>query len=120
MDTGLWDKESSSYDNGGSIEDRAAYLFAMDQTLAAGSKLRVHFGGANPLPAAPGDGTDLWTATTPFVQATGDFVELANLSRSSLDCEVTPGGSCRAAQQLSISSSPRGRDCPVDTGERLP
>ena len=44
-----------NYVNGG-IEDRAAYLFPMDQTLAAGQKLRVRFGAAPAqLPAAPGE-----------------------------------------------------------------
>ncbi len=107
---GLWDKESSSYVNpDGSVEDRAAYLFPVGQTLAAGQTLRVHFGATpSPLPATPANSVDLWTGEPGFLQATGDFVELASLSRSSLSCVVTPGGSCRPAQQLSISSSPVG------------
>ncbi len=106
---GLWDKESSSYVNGGSVEDRAAYLFPMNQRLAAGQKLRVHFGATpSPLPTPPANSTDLWTGESSFIAPSGDFVELASLSRSSLDCEITPGGSCRPAQQLSISSSPVG------------
>ncbi len=106
---GFWDKESSSYVNGGSIEDRAAYLFPMDQTLAAGQKLRVRFGAVpSPLPATSTNTTDLWTGQSGFLAPSGDFVELASLSRSSLDCKVTAGGSCRPAQQLSIASSPVG------------
>ena len=53
---GLWDKESSSYVNGGSVEDRAAYLFPMNQRLAAGTEaaraLRSH---AEPAAHAPGE-----------------------------------------------------------------
>ena len=104
---GLWNRESSSYVNGVSIEDRAAYLFPMNQTLAAGKKLRVHFGGTNPLPAASADIVDLSTGMTPFVQATGDFVELASLSRSSLGCEL-PRGVLPGCPAVSISSSPVG------------
>ena len=50
--------------NGGSSEDRAAYLFPPEQKMPPGQTLRVHFGAIpNPLPAMPAGTTDLWTGS---------------------------------------------------------
>ena len=54
---GFWNTASSNYLNGADREDRAAYLFPADATLAAGQTLRVHFGDqpgtADPIPPTP-------------------------------------------------------------------
>jgi hypothetical protein len=108
---GFWNTSSSNYLNpsNGDREDRAAYLFPADATLAAGQTLRVH-SGAPPGPQANTSppGHDLWTGTPDFIGGTGDYVELAHLDRSQVDCRATAGGTCRGTKQQSIAPPPAG------------
>jgi hypothetical protein len=106
---GFWNTASSRSVNGGSIEDRAAYLFPAETRLAAGRKLRVHFGGGATQPTGTPEGvTRIWTTDVEFIGSTGDYVELANLNRAQISCAPTPGGTCRGTQPVSISSAPVG------------
>lgn len=107
---GLWDAQSSRYQNGGRIENRAAYLFPMDTRIAPGQTLRVQLTAEPPpvLPADPGGLTRLWSGRDGFVGATSDFVEVASLTGSQVACTATPGGSCRAARPVSAASPPVG------------
>ena len=106
---GFWNTASSAHVNGGSTEDWAAYLFPADTTLAAGRKLRVHFGGGATPPQGTPDGvTRMWTTDSAFIGLTNDYVELANLTRAQVSCVPTPGGTCRGTKQQSISSPPVG------------
>jgi endonuclease YncB( thermonuclease family) len=107
---GLWDAMSSRFPNGGSLENRAAYLFPTGTSVAPGQTLRVQLVTARP-PVPPADTTNLkrlWTGMDGFVGTTADFVEVANLNGAQVTCTATPGGSCRAAKPVSISSSPVG------------
>ena len=102
---GLWDHASA--DQGG--DERARYLFGPEQSIPARSRLLVHLGRTpDYLPPAPAGASWLWTGAASFVNATGDYVELANLNRAQIACATTPGGTCRGTRPDSISSPPVG------------
>ena len=67
---GLWNAASSNYANGGSREDRAAYLFPPDQRILAGRKLRVYFGAVpTPHPPMPAGTTAIGTGQRHYIGA---------------------------------------------------
>jgi titin len=103
---GLWDATSSRYNNNGSIENRAAYLFDPNLTLAAGATLRVYFGSTSAA-AAPGIDQVAY-ANGVSAGGAGGFVELANLNGAQVACMATSGTPCVKAKVTSTPSSPLG------------
>ena len=89
--------------------NKPRYLFGANQTVPARSTLRVHFGTtpAYKPPAPSGQGW-LWTGVETFIKPSDDFVDLSNLNQAPVSCVATPGGSCRAAREVSVSSPPLG------------
>ena len=112
---GFWNSASSNYPNGGSVEDRPAYLFPADTRIASGQRLLVHFGPtpATP-PPTPTGSSRIWTGEAQFIGGAGattaDFVEFANLTRAQISCLPVAGGTCRGTRPVSISTRPRRRD----------
>ena len=122
---GFWDADVlATTTTDGSIEDRAAYLFA------AGPDARRRQDATGLLRAAPATlphprPIRLTFDRQPVHRAapTADFVELANLNGAQIACTASHAGRhCRAAQALSVSSSPVGvtaRDDPVQRHREL-
>jgi titin len=106
---GLWNAASSRFSNNGSLENRAAFLFAPTESLGAGQTLRVYFSSA---PSSDvqiaGISRTVFAGAALTLVADSDFVELANLNGAQIACRSKSGTSCARAQTTSVPSSPVG------------
>jgi fibronectin type 3 domain-containing protein len=106
---GLWNAQSSRFDNNGRLENRAAFLFDAAETLGAGQTLRVYFASAPPSVGQTGGGVkSIFAGANLALNTDSDFVELANLNGAQIACRSKAGSSCVRAQVASVPSSPVG------------
>jgi hypothetical protein len=105
---GLWDAQSSRYDNGGKLENRAAYLFGKDLRLAPGATLRVHFLDGTAPAATSSTLQRVFAGDELNLVADSDFVELGNLNGAQVACRSRLGASCTRAKPQSAPTQPVG------------
>ncbi len=105
---GLWDAQSSRYNNGGKLENRAAYLFDPNLALAPGATLRVHFVDGTAPAADTAALQRVFAGDELTLASDSDFVELSNLNGAQVACRSRSGLSCEKAKQQSAPTQPVG------------